>query len=235
MLRIAIVEDDQTCAAQIKGYVERFCAENEIEAELTLFPDGVQITENYRPVWDLILMDIEMPHVDGMQAAQYIRQSDPSVVLIFITNMARFAIKGYEVDALDFILKPVKYPPFALKLRKAMGIIQSRRKRYLVINVGAESRPIPTDDILFIEVANHALHIHTRNEELVTRSSMQDMEEKLAGLPFFRCSHSYIVNLRNITSVRKETVLLPGAELPVSRPKRKEFLQRFSEYMGGSF
>ena len=231
MLRVAIVEDDPVYADQIKSYVDRFCAESQIEAASTLFPDGVQITENYRPVWDLILMDIEMPGVNGMQAAQYIRRSDPAVVLIFITNMARYAIKGYEVDALDFILKPVKYPSFVLKLRKAVSIIQSRQRRYIVINMGNESRPIATDDILYIEIVNHFLHIHTRQEELVARGSMQDMEEKLAGQPFFRCSHSYIINLRNVTGVRKETVMLPGVELPISRSKRKEFLQLFSDYM----
>lgn len=235
MLRIAIVEDDLVCADQLKGYVDRFCNENQVQAEVTRFADGAQIVGDYRPVWDLILMDIEMPHLNGMQAAHYIRQTDPSVVLIFITNMARYAIKGYEVDALDFILKPVKYAPFSLKLRKALNIIKSRRRSYLMIDVDGESLRVATDEILYIDVINHRLHIHTVQREYVTWGSMQDMETRLLGLPFVRCSHSYIVNLRNVTGIRKDTVLVSGHELPVSRPKRKEFLRQFSDYVGGGF
>ena len=235
MLRIAIVEDEQPVAEQLREFVGRFCRENGEEADVTIFPDGIDITEEYRSVWDIILMDIEMPHLDGMSAARQIRRTDSTVVLIFITNMARFAIKGYEVDAMDFMLKPVKYAQFALKLKKAVRIVSERRQHYLMISAGGLDRRIPIDEILYIEVMNHRLHIHTAEDEFVIRSSLQKMEEQLAGLHFSRSSNSYMVNLRNVTGLRRDSVLVPGHELPLSRSKRKEFLQELSDYMGGGF
>ena len=208
MVRIAIVEDNTSYSAQLRGYVERCFSELDQSADITIFPDGLEIVENYQPVWDIILMDIEMPHMDGMSAAHRIREQDPAVVLIFITNMARYAVKGYEVDAMDFVLKPVEYAQLALKLKKAMGMVEQRQRRYLMVHLDGEKQRIATNDILFIEVINHQLHVHTTGEEYVVAGTLQKIESDLAGLPFFRCSHSFVVNLANITTVRKETVLV---------------------------
>ena len=233
MIRIAIVEDNTSYSAQLRGYVERCFSELGQSADITIFPDGLEIVENYQPVWDIILMDIEMPHMDGMSAAHRIREQDPAVVLIFITNMARYAVKGYEVDAMDFVLKPVEYAQLALKLKKAMGMVEQRQRRYLMVHLDGEKQRIATNDILFIEVINHQLHVHTTGEEYVVAGTLQKIESDLAGQPFFRCSHSFVVNLANITTVRKETVLVGGREVPVSRPNRRELLQRLSDYLGG--
>jgi DNA-binding LytR/AlgR family response regulator len=235
MLRIAIVEDNPTASATLQGYVQRYCQEHpEVgDYQITVFPDGLDIVEDYHPIWDLILMDIEMPHMDGMDAARRIRAVDPAVVLIFVTNMARYAIRGYEVDATDFLLKPVKYAHFSLKLHKAMTLIRSRERRFLMVNVEGRNVRIATDDILFVEVLNHQLQFYTADATYTTRGTLQELESQLAGLPFARCSKSYLVNLRNVVCVWKETVQLPGHELTITRTKRKEFLQRLSEYMGG--
>lgn len=235
MRRIAIVEDDPVCAQQLQEYVERYNQESGEELQTILFPDGLDVVEDYRPVWDVILMDIEMPNLDGMSAAKRIREQDPAVVLIFITNMARFAIKGYEVGAMDFVLKPVKYPQFALKLKKALGIAGRRSHRFLMVSDGDLSRRVSTDNILYIEVINHRLYIHTAEEIFINRGSLQDMEAQLKDLPFVRCSHSYLVNLANVTGVKRDALLVGGREIPVSRPKRKEVLQQLSDYLGGGF
>lgn len=235
MIRIAIVEDESAVAKQLSEYVKRCCEENGQDVDVVIFTDGIEITEDYRAVWDIILMDIEMPHMDGMRAAQYIRKRDSAVVLIFITNMARFAIKGYEVDAMDFVLKPVKYAQLAVKLKKAMNIACQYKRHYLLVKTEGMDKRVPVADILYIEVMNHRLHIHTRQDEFVIRGSLQEMEEQLLGLHFMRSSHSYMVNLRNVTGLRKDSVLVAGRELPLSRSKRKIFLQALSDYMGGGF
>lgn len=233
MIRVAVVEDDAVYCAQFRGYTERCFRELGQAVDVTVFHDGLEIVENYQPVWDIILMDIEMPHMDGMSAAHHIREKDPAVVLIFITNMARYAIKGYEVGAMDFVLKPVEYAQLALKLKKAVITVQQRQQRYLMVHLEGEKQRIATKDILFIEVINHQLHIHTATEEYVVAGTLQKIEKELVGLPFFRCSHSFIVNISNITTVRKETVVVGDREIPVSRPNRKELLERLSDYLGG--
>lgn len=233
MFRLAIVEDDDSAARLLEGYVARYSREYGAEIQAARFGDGLELTQDYRAIWDIILMDIEMPHQDGMAAARLIRAQDPAVVLIFITNMARYAIRGYEVDAMDFVLKPVKYAQFALKLRKALNIAARRERRYLMLNVDGESRRLAADEIAYIEVFNHQLQLHTRERVYTARGSLQDMEAQLAGSPFTRCSHSFLVNLAHVTGIRRGALLVQGQEIPISRAKQKEVLEKLSDYMGG--
>ena len=107
MIRVAIVEDEAEIREQLMGYVQRYTRQYGTAFEVKTFADGLEILEDYRPAYDLILLDIEMKHLDGMETARRIRELDPDVMLVFITNMAQYAIKGYAVGALDYVLKPV--------------------------------------------------------------------------------------------------------------------------------
>ena len=100
MTRIAIVEDEAAVREQLAGYVQRYTRQYGIQFEVTMFTDGVEILEDYRPVYDIIFLDVEMQHLDGMETARRIRELDSDVLLIFITNMAQYAIKGYAVGCL---------------------------------------------------------------------------------------------------------------------------------------
>ena len=100
MTRIAIVEDEATVREQLTGYVQRYTRQYGTPFEVSAFASGVEILEEYRPVYDIIFLDVEMPHLDGMETARRIRALDSDVLLIFITNMAQYAIKGYAVGAL---------------------------------------------------------------------------------------------------------------------------------------
>lgn len=95
MLQIAIVEDEADLAQQTKDNVVRYLNEHGLEGNIAVFNDGMDIAENYKPIWDILLLDIEMPLLNGMSAAQKIREQDATVVMIFITRMAKYAIKGY--------------------------------------------------------------------------------------------------------------------------------------------
>ena len=236
IFRIAIVEDEVEQVDRLKQYIERFCKENSISYEISLFKDGEEILTNYKAKWDLILMDIEMPHVDGMKAAQKIRQIDQHTVLIFVTAMARYAIRGYEVDALDFVLKPVGYAAFSMKLRKVVNMIKSREQRMILISTGSSLVKLAVDDILYVEVANHKLSVHTAEQVFHQSGNLKDMEAQLSGTTFAKCNNGYLVNLRNVNSIEKdECIMSNGDHLPISRAKKKEFYQLFAEYIGGSF
>lgn len=233
MTRIAIVEDEPAVAQQIEQYTKKYLTEHNIQGETACFADGMALAEGYRPLWDIIFLDIEMPQLDGMSAAQYIRQKDPTVILIFITNMARYAIKGYEVGALDFVLKPVNYAQFAMKLRRALEQAAQRVRHSIIVSVGGEQRRIVTEQLLYIEVRGHWLSMHLSDEVIEISGSLQQMEEKLAGQPFVRSSNSYLVNLRYVKNMRRDAVTLGAEELPLSRGRRAEFLQKLSDYMSG--
>ena len=115
MAKIAVVEDNDTMRAQLCGFIAQYAQESGHQLDVTAFSDGAQLVEPYRPGFDIIFLDIEMPKLGGMPTAERIRRQDPDVVLVFVTNMAQYAIRGYEVDALDFVLKPVSYYQFSTK------------------------------------------------------------------------------------------------------------------------
>ena len=235
MLRIAIVEDEVSCYEQLREYIEKYALENGVTVNITPFSDGMDITDDYHPIWDIIFMDIKMKHMDGMSAAKEIRKFDSSVIIIFITTMARYAIKGYEVDALDFVLKPVNYAQFTVKFQKALNMIKRTEQKHLILPYEDRKEKISTDHILFMEVKNHNLQVVTRERTYVLRCTMQEMENELEGCHFVRCNHCYLVNLKNVIGVQKDTVLLEGYELAISRPKRKQFLQELSDYLGTGY
>lgn len=105
MIRIAIVEDDTGYRSQLGKYIDQYQSDFSETVSVSEFSDGLEIVEKYKSEYDIILMDIQMKHMDGMQAAMRIRDIDKNVIIIFITNSAQFAVQGYKVEALDYVLK----------------------------------------------------------------------------------------------------------------------------------
>ena len=193
----------------------------------------MEILEDYRPAYDLILLDIEMKHLDGMETARRIRELDPEVMLVFITNMAQYAIKGYAVGALDYVLKPVPYFAFSQQLQKVEAQLRRRTRHYLAVPVEGGLRRLDTSHIYYIESEGHRVHFYTEEGDFVSPGALKALEEKLADRPFARCNSGYLVNLAQVQAVQQNTVEVGPYELQVSRPKRKSFLAALTDYIGG--
>jgi DNA-binding LytR/AlgR family response regulator len=135
MIRIALVEDEAEVRAQLQGYVQRHTRQYGTEFAVTEFADGMELLDDYRPVYDILFLDVEMKHLDGMETARRVRELDKDVIIVFITNMAQYAIGGYAVGALDYVLKPVPYFAFSQQLRKAEEQLCRRARHYLALPV----------------------------------------------------------------------------------------------------
>lgn len=233
MIRVAIVEDEAGVQEQLAGYLQRYTRQYGTEFEVHPFGDGVEILEEYRPVYDIILLDIEMKHLDGMETAQRIRQLDPEVILVFITNMAQYAIRGYAVGALDYLLKPVPYFAFSQQLQKAEDQVRRRRSHYLVVPVSGGLRRLDTARIYYIESQGHQMHFYTEDDHFAAPGTLKALEEKLADWPFARCNSGYLVNLAQVSGVQQNEVRVGPYRLQISRPKRKSFLAALADYIGG--
>lgn len=133
MLRIAVVEDDKTYAAQLKEYLVRYGTEKNQKISVALFPDGEDIVTDYSAEFDIILMDVEMTFMDGMTTAERIHEKDNEVVIIFITNMPQYAIQGYKVDALDYVLKPISYFAFSQRIDRALTRVKKKKQLILLL------------------------------------------------------------------------------------------------------
>lgn len=124
MLRICVVEDEKESLDRLTEMIDRYCKEHGQKYELTKYGDGMNFASDYRPVYDAVFMDIEMPYLNGMQAAKKLRETDANVTLVFVTHLAKYALQGYEVDAAGFLIKPIEYP----SLRRQLDKIISREK-----------------------------------------------------------------------------------------------------------
>ena len=233
MIRIAMVEDEAAVREQLQGYIQRYTRQYGTEFAVTEFSDGVEILDAYRPVYDIVLLDVEMKHLDGMETARRIRELDRDVVLLFITNMAQYAIKGYAVGALDYVLKPVPYFAFSQQLQKAEEKLRRRARHYLAVPVEGGLRRLDTAQIYYMESEGHRVHFYTEEGEFSAPGALKIFEEKLADLPFARCNSGYLVNLAQVKSVQQGLAQVGPYELQVSRPKRKSFLAALADYIGG--
>ena len=233
MIRIAMVEDEAAVREQLQGYIQRYTRQYGTEFAVTEFSDGVEILDAYRPVYDIVLLDVEMKHLDGMETARRIRALDADVVLIFITNMAQYAIKGYAVGALDYVLKPVPYFAFSQQLQKAVEKVNRHARHYLAVPVEGGLRRLDTVQIYYLESEGHRVHFYTEDGEFTAPGALKTFEEKLAACPFARCNSGYLVNLAQVRGVQQGVVEVGPYELQVSRPKRKSFLAALADYIGG--
>lgn len=233
MYHIAIVEDEAAFCVQLQTFLEQYQREQNIRFKISVFNDGSEILKDYQPIYDIILLDIEMPGVNGMDAAVQIRSVDQDVVLMFITNIASYAIRGYEVGALDFVMKPITCYTFLMRFSRALKRVRQKEQQQILLTLPDGVKKLEIQQIYYVEVQNRILHYHTDEGVYRVRGTMQSVEEAFARHPFMKCNHWYIVNLKHVSQVRQNTVTVGGYELEISRRNRTPFLKALADYVGG--
>lgn len=230
MWRIAVVDDQVSVWNRMKDYFERYTKERGERFQLTFFENAMLFLDHYKPQYDIILMDIDMPGMNGMEAAHRLRELDEAVVLVFVTNLAQYAINGYEVSAVDFIVKPVDYSKFAFKLTRALRLVPDKERAVVLLRTESGTVTVEQEDILYVEVDGHNLYYHTEKETYRIRGSLKQAESELPPPAFFLCNKCYLVNLAHVEEVSGNTVTLAGETVSVSRPKKKAFMEALAAY-----
>src|SRR5699024_5708028 len=199
MIRIAIVEDEESYISVLKEYLERYREECGEQIEAKIYHDVDEIAAFYRAQFDNILMYIEMKFINGMTAAEEIRKVDTAVSIIFITNAPQYAIRGYEVGALDYILKPVSYFTFSQKFGRAVAKLKKRSSRkHITVPVKGGVMRMELSDIFYIESEGHNLLYHTKDGTSVSSGTMKSVETAMEGMDFSRINKCYLVNLEHV-------------------------------------
>ena len=185
LIHIAIVEDEPLFVQQLKEYIGRYEKDRGRRIKITTFADGEDITDDYRGGYDIILMDIQMRFMDGMTAAEKIRTLDHEVIIMFITNMIQYAVRGYEVDAMDYVVKPVEYFAFSQKLDKAIGRMKKAVQTYISVPTEDGLQKLAVSDIYYIESQGHDTCYRTARGEFLSRITLKELEDSMGGYGIF--------------------------------------------------
>lgn len=232
MLKIMILEDNQVQADRLMQYLATYHEEHSsFEYVAEHYDRGLAFLNSYKCDADLVFLDIRLPDLLGMEVAKRIRAVDQNVMIVFVTSLTQYAIDGYHVEAFDYILKPIQYASFSAKLSRALRTL-SRRESEVTLTFREKDggQRVSTDAITYVEVSAHDLLFHTGSRIIKQWGTLSKYEEMLKDAHFVRCHTSYLVNLKFVRSIGKDTADVAGVTLPISRPRRKDFLNAFILY-----
>ena len=230
-MNIAIIDDEKKECEHLSKLIRRYEHETGEQMNIAYFSDVLRFLETYRGDYNAVFMDVDMPLMDGMTAAKKLRALDSSTALIFVTKMAQYAVKGYEVRALDYIVKPVSYQDFYMKFRRIAETVRKNSGRDIVIRKGkSEVVKVDVSAIRWIEVSGHKCLIHLAEKDIECYSSLGKLKERL-GDSFLQCNSYCLVNPSYITKAAGLSVWIGREEIPVSHPKKKEFFRRLNVWI----
>ncbi len=232
MIKIAVVEDQKKWSDLIASFLNQYKQETKTSFEVFYFTNGEDFIQNYKKNYDLIFMDVAMPKMNGLETSKALRKIDSEVCLVFLTEMAQYAIEGYEVNAYDFLIKPMEYDFFKIKMNKFVMHIQSISDSYLVINSANTIRKIKLSEIKYIESIKHYVYFHCKDDTVRTRDSLDNIKGKIKKGIFSEINRSLIVNLAFVDNYSNNDVVLDGETLPLSRVYKSSFLNDLIQYFG---
>lgn len=233
MITIAIVDNDALVQKALESQLNEYAKRRKLVLRICCFSDGLTLLEGGTAGFDLIMLDIDMPLLDGMATARAIRQNDQQVLIIFVTRFSRYAIQGYQVRAFDYVIKPVTDNTLTLTMDRAIANLPIRDQGLFINTTNGRVRTY-YNRIHYVEVSNHYLRYHTSDGILVARDTMQHAEETLRKHGFSRPCNSFLVNLAHVSTVRGNSVMVYQAEISIGRSRKNSFLNDLSIFLGGA-
>ena len=232
-MRIAMIDDNDDDRKMIRSFLERFFEESQDSFLIEEYDNALDFLEQYAFTYDFIIMDIDMPKLSGVDAAKELRKKDPNVTLMFVTNMPQYSMEGYSVEALDYVLKPLSYPDFRLKMLKAKRYIARNQDTKLTLHTTTDIIVVNASDIFYVESQLHYLYYHTKRGVYKVRGKLSEVEDILYPCHFARSGGSYLVNLSHLEKINGNELTIAGEVLPISRRMKPQLLETFTKYVGG--
>lgn len=254
LYRVLIVEDTPEEGELLASYLRRYAqgrtvaaggaaaggaggssSETTLDFAVTILPSALEFVNSTHSA-DLVFMDIDMPGINGMEAAQIFRGYDTQTPLIFVTNLAQYAVRGYSVDALDFVVKPVSYPDFAMRMDRALRIMERNHAATIALPTASGLRVVSLRDVLYVDLLRHDVQYHLADGSVLSeRGSLKAAEAKLDGSLFLRISAGCLVNMGQVTNIGQAGVTMAdGSEQFFSRSQRRAALERLANFVGRS-
>ncbi len=231
MIRIAICDDEKHMSDHIKAMASDFFRKKNREIHLRTFLSGEELL-NYDGQIDILFLDVQMKGMDGMETAKRLREDQFRGFLIFITVLRDMVFQSFEVQAYDYLVKPVDEKQFEKTMERLYASVCSAKEDSLLVQKGYEGRIIPKNEIVFCEIIDRKIYLNLVSGEVVDYyERIENLETKL-GSHFFRCHRSYLINLKHLKGYKNGTACMDnGKEVPVSRLRSREFSGVVLQYM----
>lgn len=230
MLLVSIIDPSKEDVTHLSALIERYFRRSGTAYVQRVYQSGMEFVRSAENS-DIVFLETNLEKLDGLETARIIRKLGSEAQLIFVARGAEMAIHGYSVDALDYLLKPVEPAAVERALDKAVRRLSSRSCAYLALKLPNGTASISTNDITYVEVFDHNLVYHTTGGDYTVRGRLGDVYEQLDHDYFLACNRSFIVNLRYVTEICTDHVILNGTKISVSKSHRKEIQSRFSAFM----
>ncbi len=234
-MKVAIVGKDISTMESLVDILHDYSSESHQEIEIQQYGQGYAFLKNLSHVFDLVFIETSLEDMDGFDVAKKLKEFDDNAFIIFVSEDGGQAIKGYEMDAGDFLLKPIDKAYLLQKLPRVFLFLKREKEKYRKIMINSENGNLILNsyEIKYIEIINHRLFYHTTKGNYDTYGSLTEIEKILPSI-FVRCNHCYLVNLSYVTGINKYTVYIGEDELMISHPKKKEFQEALTKYLSTS-
>jgi DNA-binding LytR/AlgR family response regulator len=232
-LTIVICDDEVLHRSILKDYLCKILDEEFLEYNLLEYSSGEELLECYPKKADILFLDIQMNELSGMDTARKIRKFDKNLEIIFTTAIVQHVFEAYEVKAYRYLLKPLEYDELKRQLKLCISDYLNKHSM-ISIESRKDTLVLPVDEILYAEVRRKEVTIYTESKTYTIEISMKRIEKKLLNYNFFRCHHSYLVNLKKVNELKNSSIIINDNEIPISRGKYKEFKIRLVNLLGSS-
>ena len=238
-MRIAYCDDEQVQLDYLAQLVAEWSNKSGVACDFTGYLSAKELLfENPERIpFNLLILDIDMQGMDGMELARDIRKRDKSVPILFLTNRKEYVFEGYEVNALRYLLKPINEEKLT-PILSGLVLEAAEEKRYLIETIDGENRKIALQDILFVEAKGHYVHLHTIEGDFSYKKPISELEKEILSLEkgtkasaFVSSHRSFLVNLAHIERVlRTDCLLDDGSKVPISRNSYKAVNEAFISF-----
>lgn len=231
LISIAICDDEILTCLDVEKKVNDIFFKRGINHTIKIFYSGKElVTSNEK--FDIILLDIKMDKLNGIETAQKLRENNCDSILIFITIDPEYVYKAFEVEAFHYILKPIDNEKLEHTLLRAINKILSSHEEFIVISQNRQNIKLMLSEIMYFEVAKRIIKVHSSNYTYEFYERLNVLEDKIQNEKFFRCHRSYLINLLYVSKVeRNEVTLENGEKIPLSKRRYEEFSKVFFAFM----
>lgn len=239
-MQIAVCDDDRAMQEILRSKIEKICREKGTACQVRCYSSGEELlSSGEKP--DLLFLDIQMPGMDGMDAAEELRRRQWDTILVFVTALSEYVYDAFDVGAFHYLVKPFRDEKLEAVLIRASEQYEKQRQAarreegggaVILVKRGGVSTAVPVESIIYAEVFNRKITLHTTNGTMEYYGKLTDLSQKVGGR-FYRTHRAYLVNLRYVEKYDAMTIWLEQGKVPVSKKQFAGFVKRYMQYIGG--